>query len=90
MKYQTANRILPEELIAEIQKYIDGELIYIPVKQESKKEWGALSGARQKLKERNRQMKTDFEQGATITELAERYYLSEHTIKNIVYRKKKA
>lgn len=87
MKYQTATRILPKELITEIQKYIDGELIYIPVKQESKKEWGSLSGTREQLKQRNRQMKCDYEQDASISELAERYFLSEHTIKNILYRK---
>ena len=43
MKYQAAAQVLPEELTAEIQKYID-----------------------------------------------ERYYLSSHTINNIVYRKGKA
>lgn len=35
MKYVKANAVLPESLITEIQKYIQGETIYIP-KQETK------------------------------------------------------
>ena len=30
MKYVKANAVLPESLITEIQKYIQGETIYIP------------------------------------------------------------
>jgi hypothetical protein len=32
MKYINANVILPEKLIEEIQKYIQGKYIYIPIK----------------------------------------------------------
>lgn len=32
MKYINANMILPEKLIEEIQKYIQGKYIYIPKK----------------------------------------------------------
>ncbi len=32
MKYINANMILPEKLIEEIQKYIQGKYIYIPIK----------------------------------------------------------
>ena len=52
MAYKNARDILPYELICEIQKYIDGELIYIPTKSD-KTEWGKRSGARQKYAERN-------------------------------------
>lgn len=31
MKYINANVILPEKLIEEIQKYIQGKYIYIPI-----------------------------------------------------------
>ena len=47
MSYKNAKDVLPDELIREIQKYIDGDLLYIPTKSE-KTEWGIRSGARQK------------------------------------------
>ena len=43
MKYINANVInviLPEKLIEEIQKYIQGKYIYIPIKKENYKSWG--------------------------------------------------
>ena len=52
MSYKNAKDVLPDELIREIQKYIDGDLLYIPTKSE-KTEWGIRSGARQKYAERN-------------------------------------
>ena len=30
MKYKKASEILPDELLREVQKYIDGEALYIP------------------------------------------------------------
>lgn len=30
MKYTNATKVLPEELIEEIQKYVQGETLYIP------------------------------------------------------------
>ena len=38
MKYKNASHVLPDELLKEIQKYVEGEAIYIP-KQEEKKRW---------------------------------------------------
>lgn len=42
MTYVKATNILPEELISEIQKYIQGETIYIP-KPQKEKENGELA-----------------------------------------------
>lgn len=50
MSYKNAKDVLPDELIREIQKYIDGDLLYIPTKSE-KTEWGICSGAGQKYAE---------------------------------------
>ena len=47
MKYINANVILPEKVIEEIQKYIQGKYIYIPIKKENYKSWGAISGIKQ-------------------------------------------
>ncbi|WP_239255665.1 CD3324 family protein [Listeria ilorinensis] len=85
MSYQTIEKILPESLIMEIQKYIDGATIYIPAK--GKTSWGAKNGTRNELSKRNEQIKTAYQSGISIAELAERHFLAESTIRHIVYRK---
>ncbi|KMY43904.1 hypothetical protein AC622_06255 [Bacillus sp. FJAT-27916] len=87
MKYQSANRILPKELLEEIQKYIDGDLLYIPVKEEERKPWGSLTKAKEYTNKRNEEIRASYRQGAAITELADQYSLSPYTIRNILYRK---
>ena len=87
MKYVKATAILPENLILEIQKYIQGETIYIPKKKASHRKWGTRSGSRQAIDERNSAIRTAFKSGRTIDQLAEEYYLSSETIKKIAYTK---
>lgn len=60
MKYVNVNTILPETLIAEIQKYVQGEMIYIPKKEKTHVQWGSRSGARKLLDERNDAIKKHF------------------------------
>lgn len=40
MGYRKAVKILPPEVVALIQQYVDGEYIYIPRKEENRKSWG--------------------------------------------------
>ena len=40
MSYIKAEEILPEELIRQIQKYVDGVYIYIPRKPGTRHAWG--------------------------------------------------
>ena len=87
MKNVKANAILPESLIIEIQKYIQGETIYIPKKKASHRKWGTRSGTRKAIDERNSAIRTAFKGGIPIDKLAEEYYLSSETIKKIVYSK---
>lgn len=87
MKYINAKAILPEVLIKELQKYIQAEYIYVPVKDEQHKSWGELSGYREKLKERNKMILTEYKQGTSMQELADRYYLSIYTIRKIIYQR---
>ncbi len=86
MKYKNASHVLPDELLKEIQKYVTGEVIYIP-KPEEKKKWGEGSGARQFYQERNQKIQSDFQKGMTIDELMKKYNLSAGSIKRIAYRK---
>ena len=53
MKYKNAKDIFPENLLRQIQKYVSGELIYIPSDTQKKKEWRETSGYRRYLYERN-------------------------------------
>ena len=39
MKYKNAQAILPDALVKELQSYVQGEYIYIPVEQEQQKRW---------------------------------------------------
>ncbi|MEW9094666.1 MAG: CD3324 family protein [Clostridiaceae bacterium] len=88
MKYEKAQNILPEDVIELIQEYIEGGYLYIPVKCENKKAWGENSGAKDSLKERNREIFDLYNQGISIKELAKQYYLTEHSIRRIIREEK--
>ena len=88
MRYVNAHEVLPEELLMEIQKYVQGDLIYIPKPEKERIQWGVLSGERQRLQKRNEQIKKQFHNGVALQELAEQYHLSIETIKKIIYRKR--
>lgn len=85
MKYRNAADILPSELLEELQNYASGEILYIP-KAEPKKDWGAESGSKAYYEERNLRIREEFRAGDSLEQLAERYGLSYHTIKNIIYQ----
>ncbi|WML42394.1 hypothetical protein RCG19_20310 [Neobacillus sp. OS1-2] len=40
MKYVNASNILPDKLLAEIQKYVQGETLYIPKPEKTYRKWG--------------------------------------------------
>ena len=84
MGYIKASDVLPEELILEIQKYIDGQMLYVPRKGEEHSGWGEKSGIREKLEKRNRQIFDGYVSGKTIPNLSMEYYLSEKSIQRII------
>lgn len=87
MKYVNAQNILPEEVLKLLQEYAEGELIYIPKRPQSHKQWGEISGGREELQERNKAICSAFRGGASLRELAEKFCLSKDAIKKIVYNK---
>lgn len=87
MKYKNANHVLPKELVSEIQKYINGEIIYIPRLYEARKKWGETSGYRHYLSERNKEIKQKFKAGWAIHRLSTEYNLSYDSIRKIIYSK---
>lgn len=85
MKYLKADRILPEDLLTEVQKYIHGEMIYIPNPKGIRKKWGENSGSRILLNRRNAEIRQKFRGGLSIDQLAEEFCLSYESIKKIIY-----
>jgi Mor family transcriptional regulator len=88
MKYIKAEVVLPEKLLKEIQKYIQGELVYIPNPQGIRKKWGENSGNRMYLTDRNMEIRGKFKEGASIDQLTNMFCLSFDSIKKIVYSSK--
>lgn len=90
MEYLNAKNILPAELFEQIQKYAAGKYLYVPQNEEDMKSWGEQSGYRKQLRKRNRMIINKFKYGVSVEELSREYFLSEETVKKIVYSKKEA
>ncbi len=88
MSYRKVEEILPIEIIELIQQYADGVNIYIPRKEEHKKEWGSGTSYKGELQRRNHLIYIDYLNGTKICELAEHYYLSEKSIQRIIRQEK--
>lgn len=88
MKYINANDIFPEELLKEIQKYIQSGIVYIPKPDELHKKWGENSGSKKYLNQRNDEIRQKFSDGIAINQLSDQFCLSHDSIKKIVYSKK--
>lgn len=87
MKYRNAKTILPEDLLEQLQQYAEGEVLYIPKRPQNHKEWGEVRGTRRRTSERNRAIKAAYAAGTGVPALAERYCLTEETVRKILYRK---
>ncbi|MEJ8307344.1 CD3324 family protein [Saccharibacillus sacchari] len=85
--YRNAAVCLPEELLRQLQRYVGGELLYVPVPAGTKKGWGACSGRREQLEARNADMVRLYGEGVRTEELAERYGLSVERVRRICYGK---
>lgn len=70
-------------------KVLYGGYVYIPRKQENRKNWGEVSLANEEFRERNRDIFIKYRQGAGVKTLAEQYFLSEKSIQRIVLQEKK-
>ena len=84
MSYIKAEKILPEELIRQIQEYADGVYIYIPRKPGTRHSWGAETTYRAELKTRNDRIQKDYTSGLSVAALSRKYHLSEKSIRRIL------
>ncbi|ERJ11751.1 helix-turn-helix domain of resolvase protein [Haloplasma contractile SSD-17B] len=89
MSYKNGAELLPPSLLKEIQKYIAGELVYVPKPNKKRAAWGELSGSRREIQNRNKEIYSLYMNGKTVSELALDYCLSEDSIKKIVQKQRK-
>jgi Mor family transcriptional regulator len=85
VNYRRARDVLPEDLLTEVQKYAQGEMLYIPNGKQRKK-WGEDSGARNFYRIRNDEIREKFSLKVPIERLADEYCLSEDMIRKILFR----
>jgi Mor family transcriptional regulator len=89
MNYRNGKEVLPPELLKELQKYIHGELVYIPKKEEKRAGWGESNGTRTVMEWRNREIYELYKSGTGIMELTRQYHLSEDSIRKIISKTNK-
>ncbi|MBQ3638537.1 MAG: hypothetical protein II953_09265 [Clostridia bacterium] len=85
IRYVNASEVLPASLLEEIRRYFEGGAIYVP-RSEGRAGWGTGSGMRAELDERNLAIRREFEDGATVPELALRFCLSPDSIRKILQK----
>lgn len=84
MAYKNAKDVLPEALLRKIWKYVEGENLYIPKREESRAAWESSSGARKEYEERNQLIRTRYAESENIEELANEFCLSIESIRKIL------
>ncbi len=89
MEYKNGAQVLPNTLLAQLQKYVQGEIIYIPVPDDNHLGWGCKNGTRQMIEERNRDIYTKYLNGLSVDGLASLFNLSHESIRKIIYKVKK-
>lgn len=89
MNYINAKDIFPSELLDLIQDYTQGKYVYIPKRDENKDKWGSKTSYKKELKMRNSHIYTKHLTGLSITQLSNKYCLSEKSIKRILLEKRK-
>ena len=87
MRYLKAEDVLPEQLLAEVQKYADGVYLYIPRRPDHRKNWGNSTHYREELQKRNESIRYLSREGLDQQELAERFHLSVKTIQRVLRQK---
>jgi hypothetical protein len=85
MSYINADDVLPPELLREVQRFVQGSLVYIPRSGTGRLGWGARSGAREELDRRNDAIRSAKSNGSSVDQLADDYGLSTDAIRKILY-----
>ncbi|GIO44755.1 hypothetical protein J41TS4_45130 [Paenibacillus apis] len=84
VNYKNGKDVLPPRLLKELQSYIQGELLYIPKPECAKASWGELSGTRTSMAKRNENIYKLYDNGHSVSDLAQMFFLSDESIRKIV------
>lgn len=87
MIYKNAKNILPEELISKIQDYVQGEYLYIPIKDKSSA--NSSTEYKTELNKRNAHIYRRYLEGVSNACLAEMYNLSQSSIRRIIVQQRR-
>ncbi|WP_308639849.1 CD3324 family protein [Paenibacillus silvisoli] len=90
MNYKNGKDVLPPRLLEELQRYIQGELLYIPKQHNERAAWGEKSGSRIMIKRRNEEIYRRYANGSTVQELERQYHLSGESIRKIIIKLRSA
>ncbi len=87
MKYKNASKVLPIELIEQIQQYVQGEYIYIPIKDKAVD--GNMTDYAIEIQKRDEHIYAKYLEGVKRAKLALAYSLSESSIRRIIIRQRR-
>ena len=87
MKYENAGRVLPEDLLRQIQEHVQGEYLYIPVKDKAVSK--PATGYRTELERRDAHIYTKHLEGVDNKRIAQLFHLSESSVRRILLSQKK-
>jgi len=90
MRYVNAQDVLPTDVLALVRQYVDGAYIYVPRKEENRKNWGDNTCSKIETKERNAKIYAQYKIGFKVDELAGQYFLSDKSIQRIITQSKKS
>lgn len=88
MGYWKAEEVLPREVLASVQQYIDGQMLYIPRKTQEKRSWGSATDTKRKLELRNESIYAKYQEGISVKELSDEYFLTEKSVQRIIRKLK--
>ncbi|MCM1026997.1 MAG: CD3324 family protein [Roseburia sp.] len=88
MSYKKAEEVLPRELLASVQQYVDGQMLYIPRRAEEKRTWGSATETRKRLELRNAEIYAKYCEGISVEALADTYFLTGKSVQRIIRRMK--
>lgn len=87
MKYKNAKNIFPDYILEELQKYVQGEYVYIPIKDKNtivyKTEYGM------EIQKRDEHIYNKSLEGVSNSKLSQIYCLSESSIRRIIINQRK-
>lgn len=84
MGYINALKVLPEELVEQIQRYAEGQILYIPKTRSKWCKWGENTDTKEYTEQRNIKLYIDYKDGVTILELSKRYFLDPKSVQRII------